>query len=149
MRVLNFASYFFPNGTILKSYPEAICLDYLISSGLDSRTRWLTPTSTLSHTPIPIKDNPVWFLYHFIMHLHVYVQSYETCCQSRSKVLSLYSTATQNHWRWGLALGKNPNALSIPICWYLKNAKVCITPNANPKICVTPNAKTPTRVSGI
>ena len=40
-------------------------------------------------------------------------------------VLSLHSTATQNYWRWGLALG---------------NAKICVTPDAKPKICVTPDA---------
>ena len=55
---------------------------------------------------------------------------------------SLYSTATQNHWCWVLPLVETPNATllrhltqNIPTCWYiltLPNAKICVTPNANP-----------------
>ena len=65
-------------------------------------------------------------------------------------LLSLYSSAKQNHWRWVLALAQTPNATllrhlmqNIQTCWYilaLPNAKICLTPNAKPKICVTPDA---------
>ena len=66
------------------------------------------------------------------------------------KLLSLYSTAMQNHSRWVLALASTSNATllrhltqNIPTCWYilaLPNAKICVTPDAKPKICVTPDA---------
>ena len=65
-------------------------------------------------------------------------------------ILSLYFTATQNHWCWVLALAQTPNTTllhhltqNIPTCWYilaLPNAKICVTPDAKPKICVTPDA---------
>ena len=45
----------------------------------------------------------------------------------------------------GPGVGLDPQrhnfVLGIPTCWYLKNAKICFTPNAKPKICVSPNAK--------
>ena len=54
-------------------------------------------------------------------------------------ILKLYSTATQNHSHWVLALAWTPT----PQCYVTytnmlvsKNAKICVTPNANPKICV-------------
>ena len=54
-----------------------------------------------------------------------------------SGALSLYSTATQNHSHWVLALAWIPNATqNIPTCWYilaLPNTKICVTPDANPR----------------
>ena len=49
---------------------------------------------------------------------------------------SLYSTATQNYWRWCFALGQPHNA---KICvgntnmLVSKNAKICVIPNAKPQ----------------
>ena len=68
--------------------------------------------------------------------------------------LSLYSTATQNTWRRGLALGNAPDARimrqltqKIPTCWYLKTRKHP-TPNLKILMCVT-QRETQTQVSGI
>ena len=50
--------------------------------------------------------------------------------------LSLYSTAMRNYWRWGLALGQPPNAkirVGNTNMLVSKNAKICITPNAEPQ----------------
>ena len=78
-----------------------------------------------------------------------------------SNILSLYSTATQNTWRWGFALGNAPDARimrqltqKIPTCWYLKTRKhptpnlKFASPNAKPKrksveyrLRCVPNAK--------
>ena len=61
--------------------------------------------------------------------------------------LSLYSTATQNYWRWDFALGQPPNSkirvgnTNMLVC---KNAKICVTPTRNIKFGLpptqTPNA---------
>ena len=46
--------------------------------------------------------------------------------------------------RWGLALVKTPNTRMF----MSKNAKICVTPDAEPKICIIPQRKTQTLVSG-
>ena len=71
----------------------------------------------------------------------LYIQQ-NLCIMFRS-LLSLYCTATQNHSRWVLALAWTPNTTllrhvmqNIPTGWYilaLPNAKICVTPNANPR----------------
>ena len=48
--------------------------------------------------------------------------------------LSLYSTATQNYWRWGFVSGQPPQHknLAIPTCWYLKTLKCALPSTRNP-----------------
>ena len=49
--------------------------------------------------------------------------------------LSLYSTVTQNHLRWVLALAYNPNATILHWEYQhvgIKNAKICIHPTPTP-----------------
>ena len=62
-------------------------------------------------------------------------------------ILSLYSTATQNTWRRGLALGNAPNARIlrwgyqyVGILQPMQTFKFASPPTPNPKICVTPDA---------
>ena len=69
---------------------------------------------------------------------------------SQRKALSLYSTATQNTWRRGLALGNAPNARILRWGYQhvgilqptqtlasgvktLASGVICVTPNANPR----------------
>ena len=63
----------------------------------------------------------------------------------RSGILSLYSTATQNYWRWGQRKfsrwGAHPmQKFGDTNILVSKNTKICLTPNAKHKICVSPNA---------
>ena len=56
----------------------------------------------------------------------------------RHGALSLYSTATQNTWRRGLALGNAPDARILRwryqhVGIFLPNAKICVFPDANPQ----------------
>ena len=65
--------------------------------------------------------------------------------------LSLYSTATQNTWRRGLAFGNAPDTRilryltqNIPTCWYILRQVTdifCVLLDAKPKSCVLPDAK--------
>ena len=50
---------------------------------------------------------------------------------SRAHIKSLYSTATQKHLRWVLALAYTPTqnfALALSTCWYLKMLKFELPP---------------------
>ena len=58
--------------------------------------------------------------------------------------LSLYSTATQNHSCWVLALDPQHHNIALGkehVYKYLKTLKFALLPNTKHKICVTPNAK--------
>ena len=76
--------------------------------------------------------------------------------QRLSRAVSLYSTATQNTWHWGLVLGNAPDARIL--CWEYQHVGILeptrtlsvfyptrftrrILPDAKPKICVLPDAK--------
>ena len=48
-------------------------------------------------------------------------------------MLSLYSTATQNYWRRGLASGVMPKYTNMLVYFG-------VTPDAKPKVCITPHA---------
>ena len=62
-----------------------------------------------------------------------------------AKSLSLYSTVTQNYWRWGqsefsrwAAHQTRKFALAIPTCWYLKTLKFALPPTRNIKFALPP-----------
>ena len=62
--------------------------------------------------------------------------------KSASSLGLLYSTATQNHLHWVLALAQTPNATIlrwvIPTCWYLKTLKLTLPPTQNIKLTLPP-----------
>ena len=58
-------------------------------------------------------------------------------------IYSLYSTATQNYWRWGFVSGQPPMpkfASVIPTCWYLRMLKFSLPLTRNIKFVCNPNA---------
>ena len=73
--------------------------------------------------------------------VHIYICLFVllyTLINLNMTIKRVYSTRTQNHSRWGFALGNTPNA-RLMCCRYqhVGIKKIC-TPNANP---CTPNAK--------
>ena len=81
---------------------------------------------------------------------HAFLCILHYCWTCRPKPLSLYSTRTQNYWRWVLLRRLTQKIVllryltqKIPTCWYFwrwVRHIFCVLPDAKPKSCVLPDA---------